>query len=266
MNQVENKWEKQGDEYTFQQIKTPISITKWGSRFDKYNEKHARRLMLSDYYWPTNTDYSVAGTFYSPNFHYIELRISRCTNSSEWKSNDEITNVLNKTRITMALINTIIDMDDYDTPIKSIIDDGLYWDLVSGFNKKTDIFIRQNKAEFEDNFIQIGVPKEKEFYQMANTVDYFERESSEGEVLALYFRYDKISDIYSRQIYSVGTFLGEIGGFFEAALLIGSLLISIFSQTLYKTSLIKQIYQIDTWQEKEMVEKQIDKKLPEHNM
>lgn len=155
-------------------------------------------------------------------------------------------------RVSMALENTIVDMKDYKEPIKYIIDDGLYWELVPGIRKKTDVYIRQNEAEFEDNYIQIGFPDEREFYQVAMNTHSFESESGGGDILSIYFRYDKNSDIYNRQIYSLGELMGEAGGFYGALLAIGSIFIFIFSERLFVSSVLKQIYQIDNWQESEM--------------
>ena len=91
----------------------------------------------------------------------------------------------------MAIINTIVDLKSYDNPIQYVIDDGFYWELVAGIRKKTDIFIRHNQASFEDNYIQLGFPTEKEFYQVVDSESRFESESTDGDMLTLYLRFDK---------------------------------------------------------------------------
>jgi len=135
----------------------------------------------------------------------------------------------------------------------------LFWDLVPSLRKRTDIFIRKNEAEFEDKYFQLGFPQEHEFFQVVERTDSFEAESDDGDILSLYFRYDKTSDIYERQIFSFAELLGQAGGFYGALFAGGSLLIFIFSERLFVSSVLKKIYQIDTWQEREMLTKKKEK-------
>ena len=162
-------------------------------------------------------------------------------------------------RFSMAIENTVVDMNDYTSAVKGIVDDGFFWELVPGFRKKTDIYIRKNEAEFEDSYVQLGFPQEKEFYQVSQSSDSFESESSDGDILTIYFRYDKTSDIYERQIFSLAELLGQAGGFYGALLAIGSILIFIFSERLFVASILRKIYQIDTWQESQRLKMKTDR-------
>jgi hypothetical protein len=154
-------------------------------------------------------------------------------------------------RFTMAIENSVVDMQDYTQPIKGVINDANFWELVPGLRKKTDIYIRKSQAEIQDDYIQLGFPENEEFYQVVQKVDSFESETPEAEILTLYFRYDKTSEIYARQIFSLAELLGQAGGFFGALLAIGSVMIFIFSERLFVASILRKIYQIDTWQETE---------------
>ena len=158
-------------------------------------------------------------------------------------------------RFSIAFINTVIDLKDYNKPIQHVIDDGLYWELVPDIRKKTDIFLRKNEASFEDNFVQLGFPEEEEFYQIVETQSRFEAESSKGDVLSLYLRFDKTSDTYERKIFSAGELIGQAGGFYGALVGAGSLLLFIFSERLFTSSVLRKIYQIDSWQEREKLDR-----------
>jgi len=155
----------------------------------------------------------------------------------------------------MPMVNTIVDMKNYKQPIQYVLDDTLFWDLMPGTRKKTDIFIRQNEASFEDAYFQLGFPNERQFYQVVDAKDRFEEESTSGDILTLYYRFDKTTDIYERKIYSLGELLGQAGGFFSALIGIGSVILAIFSERLFVASVLRKIYQIDTWQEREKLEK-----------
>jgi hypothetical protein len=160
---------------------------------------------------------------------------------------------MKEARFSLAIENTVVDLKDYSNAIKPLVDDGFFWELVPGLRKKTDIFIRKNEAEFEDRFIQLGFPNEKEFFQVVSHTDSFESEPSAGDILTIYFRYDKNADKYERQIFSLAELLGQVGGFFGSLLTIGSIFIFIFSERLFFSSVLRKIYQIDTWQEQEML-------------
>ena len=163
-------------------------------------------------------------------------------------------------KFSMAILNTVIDMKNYKNPIQHMIDDGLFWELTPNMRKKTNVFIRKNEATFEDSFIQLGFPKEENFYQVINTKDSFEAETSKGDVLAIYLRFDKTSDIYERKIYSLGELIGQAGGFYGALIGFGSLLLFIFSERLFVSAILEKIYQIDTWQEYERLDKNLKSK------
>ena len=154
-------------------------------------------------------------------------------------------------RFSLAMENSVVDMKNYTKAVQGVINDGYFWELVPGLRKKSDIYIRKSEAEFEDGYVQLGSPQNQEFYQVSESSDSFESESSDGDILTIYFRYDKTSDIYERQIYSLAELLGQAGGFYGALLAIGSILIFVFSERLFVASILRKIYQIDTWQEAE---------------
>ena len=136
-------------------------------------------------------DYSVAGSFYSSQYNYVEIKLRKCKDDPNCKEDDEINDILNNLRFSMAIVNTVVDLKNYEEPIQYVIDDGFYWELLKGIRKKTDIFIRHNEATFEDSYIQMGFPTQKSFYQVVDSESRFESESDEGDVLTVYFRFDK---------------------------------------------------------------------------
>lgn len=158
-------------------------------------------------------------------------------------------------RFSLTLVNSIVDFSNYDKPIQYIIDDGTFWEFVPGFRKKTDIFVRYNQAVFEDDYLQLGFNSEEEFYSVNSYTDRFESESSSGDVLSIYVRIDKVKNEYERKIYSIGELVAEAGGFYGALLSIGSLFIAVFSERLFVAAVLRRIYQIDTWQEREKLGK-----------
>ena len=58
----------------------------------------------------------------------------------------------------MSKINSYVNFTDYDQPIRYFIDDGLYWDLVPDIRKWTNVYIRENTANLQDDFFKIRNP------------------------------------------------------------------------------------------------------------
>jgi len=254
MQQVEQVWpNKIGASYPYR-FQKDIPYAKWGDNFSHDDQDQVKRLGINEFYWPTTDEYSVAGTFFSQNFNYIEIKLLKCTTGT-WKTNTQIEDVMKDARFSLAMEYSVVDMKNYTKAVQGVINDGYFWELVPGLRKKSDIYIRKSEAEFEDGYVQLGSPQNQEFYQVSESSDSFESESSDGDILTIYFRYDKTSDIYKRQTYSLAQLLGQAGGFYWALLAIGSILIFMFSERLFVGSILRKIYQIDTWQEAERWEK-----------
>ncbi|CAI2359868.1 unnamed protein product [Moneuplotes crassus] len=263
INHVEQEWVTENGVTYPKRNYTNIEFEKCGETHFSYdNLDEIKRIGVDNYYCFKHKNYSIGGSFYSPKYHYLEMKLRRCVSGdSSCKSDSEIEALVRASRFSMAIVNTVVDLKDYKKPVQYMIDDGLFWELVPDFRKKTDIFLRKNEALLEDNYVQLGFPKEEEFYQVAETNDRFESESSKGDLLSIYLRIDKITDTYERQIYSIGELLGQAGGFYGALIGIGSVFLFIFSERLFVSSVLRKIYQIDSWQEKE----KLDKKLRERH-
>ena len=98
------------------------------------------------------------GNNFSDNFTYFEISFSRWVGSDSkgnaCKSNSDIDEALNNAALSMAVINTYYDFDDYNSPVKTYFDDQFYYDFVSGFEKETDIYVRQASVEQKDSFFR----------------------------------------------------------------------------------------------------------------
>ena len=74
----------------------------------------------------------------------------------------------------MAIVNSFVDFNDYSSPLGHNIDDGNYWDIVPGYNKKTDILIQRNFGNFQDGFFVYDQNKTNYFYQVLNLITFKE--------------------------------------------------------------------------------------------
>ena len=123
----------------------------------------------------------------------------------------------------MSIVNTFFNFNDYGNPVNSYIDSQFFWDIAPGFRKKTDIYIRKDEANLQDDVIQLFTTRSLDFYSIVKSKESFELEdSTSGEIVDVFFRYDEDYDVYERRIYSFWDFLGQIGGLEQSLLIIGS--------------------------------------------
>jgi hypothetical protein len=145
----------------------------------------------------------------------------------------------------MAFGNTYFDLNNYTQPAKFYLDGQFFWDLMPGFRKKTDIYVKRNKASLADDYIQLGQSEIMEFYQIQNYREQTELQSSDLQFASVYISFDPYHDEFERKVYSFGDLLGQVGGIYEFMIVFGMIIVSIFSERLLVSSILSKIYQID---------------------
>lgn len=70
----------------------------------------------------------MAGTYYSPVFNYLEVKVKMCTGSG-CASDADINAFLADAKLNIAFVNGYFDASDYKKPIKLFLDDTSFWDL-----------------------------------------------------------------------------------------------------------------------------------------
>ena len=128
-----------------------------------------KRIGIDKYHCPTRDDFTIAGSFYAKEFRYLELKVKKCKNDSSCKLDSEINEIMRDARFNIAIVNSVIDFNDYQDPVNYILDDGNFWELTPGIRKKTDLHIRYSIGTFDDNYFQVGFNQKKEFYQVVNS-------------------------------------------------------------------------------------------------
>ncbi len=59
-----------------------------------------------------------------------------------------------------------------------------------------------------------------------------------------YLRYDSEYQLYTRRIYALMDFLGDVGGIYSSLFFIGFVCVSFFSHRLFISAILKQLYQV----------------------
>lgn len=112
--------------------------------------------------------------------------------------------------------------------------------------------LENNYASLIDQYLQLGQSEELEFYEIVGYREQVLVEDTDLQIASVYFRFDSNFDSYSRRVYSFGDLLGQTGGLYSAVFFIGAVLVSIFSERLFISSILKKIYQIDQKRDQEI--------------
>lgn len=226
--------------------KTKLELEPCGENVKFNDQQKLKDVGINTAMCVKGRDFKIAGTFSSKVFQYIEFHVTRCSGKPTCKSAAEVDAIASECDLNLYTINTYFDSDDYKNTIKYFLDDSMYWSLFKGIRKKNDVFIMNNQAELQDDLVQIYAAKVVQYFQVAR---YREMQEAFDEVwdkryLSIYIRLDNHVTNVSRTVYSVADMMGQVGGVYEILFLFGSLIVLLFADKLFFSSIMQKIYQI----------------------
>ena len=113
--------------------------------------------------------YKVAGNYLSNNFQYILVSLARWTGTS-CKSSAVIDSIINRVIVTVVMFNSYLDFSDFDTPIKMYVDDSSYFYVSPAYSKFARIYLKQNEANLNDNYLKMSSTSHKTFFSTDKTI------------------------------------------------------------------------------------------------
>ena len=106
-----------------------------------------------------------------------------------------------------------LDFNDFDTPIKSFVDDRVSFYLLSGIAKLVKIYAKLNKAELNDDYMKLNPTVNKEFF----SVDRIQSDIgtlNNDIICQTIILLDPNADTYQRTVFSILDLFGTVGGIF----------------------------------------------------
>jgi hypothetical protein len=108
-----------------------------------------------------------------------------------------------------------------------------------------NLFVMNNSASLHDEILQLGSPNEFNYHAVQNIARYDNAyQNSDGYLMAVYIRSDRMYDSYSRQVNDILSVLGAIGGLQGALVGIGYIFVGFFAQKFFMSKIIRKIYHI----------------------
>ena len=113
---------------------------------------------ITSYYCPTSVDLNLQGNNFADNLSYFELIFTKWSGTDSkgnaCQSDSAINTALDSSSLAIAMVNTYYDFDDYNSPVKTYLDDRFYYDFIGGYYKEADIYIQENSVEQKDSFFR----------------------------------------------------------------------------------------------------------------
>lgn len=227
--------------------KTVLPYEKCGTNFNSSDKELLENLNIKNYYCFKDNSFSIGGSYFSPVFHYLELRMSTCQSSPKksCKTADEIKKAMDAADVKLGISNNYVDLQDYEMPVKNFIDDSFYWESIPGFRKKVDIELQKNIGNFQDELLQLWDVNTQYFFQVQKGRESTILTNSDGEFMTIYLRTDEQYQQYDRKVYSIGDLVGQIGGFFEVLHAVGAFLTMLIAYKLYDAYLASSVFQVN---------------------
>ena len=184
------------------------------------------------------------GDAFSFKYSYFELDLRKCTGLQTCESEDAINSLISASFLDMAVVNAYFDFEDYSNPIKTYIDDRFYYSLLTNFSKDYIVYVRENKAETLDDYLNYSPDGDESSFVSIGRIDQDIQQAN--YIMKLRFAKDLVSDTYERSVFSLLDALGNIGGVNEVLQVSCGIFISIFSGRFFLYSIISSLYQVDS--------------------
>ena len=136
--------------------------------------------------------------------------------------------------------DTYLDFKDFDTPVKTYIDDQLAFFLQGSSAKIIKLFARKNKATLDDDYLKISSASNKEFFSINKVTNDFTSYTS--FVAKTIIVLDSKVDIYQRNVFTILDLFGTIGGIFGLLTSACGFFVGLISTQIMLSSVFRRLY------------------------
>ncbi|TNV84725.1 hypothetical protein FGO68_gene11045 [Halteria grandinella] len=194
----------------------------------------------------------IIGSEETKSYGYIQFQLEKCrniTSSLVCKSTAEIDAFFNSqvARLQVHYVNANLNFKEFNKlPVQYFIDDPINVYFESDRINSQDIVISSVSTEFQDNIFAYWEQQKFSFFKVSSAPNSSRKKStSDIQIVQVKIRMDQKRVIYGRVADTLFNGLEEIGGFYESIRHIGFLLVFFFQERLFKSSFLRQLYQID---------------------
>ena len=142
------------------------------------------------------------------------------------------------------MINSYFDLNSYDDPIKTFIEDRLVYYTINGFTRDVNFYFQKNEIERQDNYLSVVSEGEEEtFISMSDSETYLKATDGINVFKGSFLKSNKQTS-YTRSVFTFLDLLGVIGGVFEVLSAVGSICVMIFAERNFNYSILSNLYHV----------------------
>ena len=212
-------------------------------------------------YWPANKRYKIAGNYLSNNFRYISIILRRWVYEAKWKTPTEIDEKIRQMVVTIVYLNSYMDFNDFETPVKTTLDDKISYYIKSNEVKIIKMYAKLNKATLNDDYLKLKSAVDKQFF----SIDRVQNDSALDEVYIFNGNIfmDPNRDLYQRSVFTILDLFGTIGGIYGLLVSACGFMIGFISTQVMLSSIFRRLYYTNKYSLKSLA-LDMKEKLDEH--
>ncbi|KAL4479911.1 hypothetical protein ABPG74_020427 [Tetrahymena malaccensis] len=215
---------------------------------------------LSTYLCPRIEDMiSFGGTYSSPPYDFIKVQVLPCTNSTDpsrfWQPNcqtqNQVYKFFNKTQsvtIMFRMVNYVVNPNDPKNPIKSYIDDTLFFPVQAGTAYQTaNIYLTENIIKTDQSILPFQNIETEQLlvYNGGNFRLQYVIGNTNQLVADFFFLKDPISYTHNRQFTKISQIASYIGGFCQTFILVAAIVVHQYNSYVCAIKIANQLYDFD---------------------
>lgn len=224
----------------FSSSKVKLDYELCGNKFPYFNQTLINHFGIKDYMCVKAKDYFIGGNIYSDKNSYIEIILKKCTSRGESCASDEdIKDRVDDTELDIIMIDGYFDLNNFKTPIGHFLTEKFHYSIIPGFEKISSVYIKENKLELQDNYLQYSGAKKNTFYSVAESTDDL-RATTDSEYVRVYLKLDPERRQYKRTVYSLLDLIAQLGGVFSVIQSIFTFILGMYADRVFFHSVLSK--------------------------
>jgi len=150
---------------------------------------------------------------------------------------------------TSKFVNSYIDFDDIEEPVKFFIDDDYYFPIDIGSQTEVNMFIREAELQRQDNWL-FGFPSAEpdrvHLLKRIRTINapfaYKKIGTEEDRLFRIFIRKDDFRELNTRKVYNIYNWLADVGGLSRSVIISFSSVADLFSTDMFFAALLSFVY------------------------
>ena len=174
-------------------VRTQIPYSEWDQSIPDVNIERIQQVIGApdEYLWIETNSLEVQGNVFAETFKYFHVAIHKWLNSSDsqivWEDQSVIDQVVNTVKIRISVINTYYDLNNFEKPINSYLDDNFEYSGITGLTSRISFSITYNEAETQDSYLSLFLDHEEDSFISVENAEYFLQSAQDSMIMDIAF-------------------------------------------------------------------------------